>query len=159
MLRKLLGAVGLMAFAVSALAYEVRTIYAPPPDGDLLEADGLQVVTVQVVREASDVPTACQLQVTASAQEFSSPPADAASPGEDFTPTTAVVQLTVGANDTVVEQTFDVPVLDDTLVEVTEFFTAVVTGVTPIECDSAAVFERLPHDRLELRSQGPVRIA
>jgi outer membrane autotransporter protein len=140
MLRRLFGAVGLMAFAASALAYEVRAIYSPPPDGDLLEADGLQVVTVQVVREASDEPTACQLEVVASAQAFSSPLADAATPGEDFSPTTAVLQLNVGENDTVVEQTFDVPVLDDSLVEVTEFFTAVVTGVTPIECDSAAVF-------------------
>jgi outer membrane autotransporter protein len=137
---RVLGALALMVLASSVWAYEVRAIYVPPPDGELVEGDGFQVVTVQVEREADDPSTQCVLEVFVSAQALSSPIPEAATPNVDFVPTTAVLTFDVGPEDGLVEETFNVPVIDDDLVEVTEFFTAVITGVNPIDCDANAVF-------------------
>jgi outer membrane autotransporter protein len=141
MFRKALGSLVLLALTSAAWGYEVRAIYVPPPDGELVEGDGFQVVTVQVERGADDAPALCVVDVAVSAQALSSPIPEAATPDVDFVPTTAVLTIAVGAADNVAEATFNVPVIDDDLVEVTEYFTAVITGVNPTDCDSGAIFD------------------
>lgn len=139
MSKRILGALALTLAASSAWGYQVRAIYEQPPGGDPVEADGQQIVTIQVERESSDAPAACLLDVSASAQQFASPPPDAATPGEDYTPTSDTFAINVGANDTIVEAQLIVPVLDDNLVEPTEFFAGVITDAVINDCDPNAV--------------------
>lgn len=131
-----MGAVLLTAAASSAWGYQVRTTFQP---NALKEGDGFQTVTVEVQREQNDDPAACLMDVTVSARGFTQPPADAATPNVDFTPTTTTLSFTVGSADTVVSQTFNVPVIDDTLQEPTEYFTAVADSATPTDCAPSAV--------------------
>src|SRR5690606_23303726 len=113
--RKILGAIVLAVAASPAWGYQVRAVYQQT---SLVEADGTQTVTVEVERELNDPPSQCVLDVTASAQQFANPPFDAATPNQDYTPTSTTLNFTVGANDTVVALTFPVPVVDDSLAEV-----------------------------------------
>lgn len=133
---RVLGAIGLMAMASSAWGYQVRAIH-DPQGPDLVEGDGRQIVTVQVQHEVEDPQITCNIDVTAAAQQFANPPPSAATPNEDYTPTTASFSFSVAPGQTA-SGTFDVPVIDDNLVELNQQpFAALVTEVSSSNCVNA----------------------
>ncbi len=135
--RKIIGAALLAAAASSAWGYQVRTTFQ---SNGLLEGDGFQTVTVEVEREVSDDPSLCIVDVPVTAQGFSQPPPDAATPGVDFQTTSTTLTFSVDVADTVVSQTFNVPVIDDSLQENTESFTAVIGTPAPVDCAASPAF-------------------
>lgn len=139
MIRKLLGAGTLLLAASSAWGFQVRAFYQQP-NQPLTEGAGTQTVTVEVEREPSDPQVVCEVDVTAAGQQFANPPPGAATPNEDYTPTSATLSFVVDVIDTVVAQTFDVPVLDDGLVEPDQPFAALVTAVNAVNCGANPIF-------------------
>ncbi len=145
MIRKMLSACALAAVASSAWGYQVSAFYdAQGPQ--LTEGDGQQTVTVRIERGPNDPAGLCIVDVDAAAQDFASPPpgGDVATPGSDYTPTTAAVSLAIDDTDTFVDATFSVPVVDDAIAEPTQVFAALVTSAVPDDCPFGAVFDLAP---------------
>lgn len=145
-MKRILCIVALTLAASTAWGYQLRAFYNPPAGQPLTEAAGSQTVSVEVTREAGDLAAACALNVTVAAQDPASPFFEQASAGVDYTPTTVTLPFAFGAADTQLTQTFDVPVLDDTLVEITQLFAALVTNVSPGVCDPSVVLNVAPED-------------
>lgn len=139
MIRKTLSVCALLAIAAPAGAFQVRALYNQP-NQPLLEGAGTQTVTVEVERELNDPQIVCELNVTAAGQQFVNPPPGAATPNEDYTPTSTTLNFVLDVTDTVVSQTFDVPVIDDSLVEPDQDFAAVVTDVQNVDCSLDPTF-------------------
>jgi uncharacterized protein YhjY with autotransporter beta-barrel domain len=155
MIRKVLSASVLAVAASSAWGFQVSAFY-DTQGPQLSESDGQQTVTVRIERGVNDPQGLCIVDITAAGQDFASPPPiDIATPGSDYTPTTSTVTVGIDDNDTFVDATFSVPVLDDAIAEPTEAFAALVTAVTPDDCPSNAVFDIAPEEAIPIFDDDP----
>lgn len=134
---KLLALLSMGAICLPVHAIDLRVV--PSAAGGTESAGSVDVV-LQLERVAGDGPDICELDLVYTTRETGSGTPEEASEVTDFQLIAAgSASLLLPAGIDLVEQTVAIPVFDDAIAEITEFFEAAIAGFTPTNCSTNVV--------------------